>query len=456
MMKIDVSALVHGVANRLRPGGRPPDGVERTGRLLHISATLLRARLPGVFMGELCRLLPDCALAEVVGIDGDDVLLSPFVGTAGLYCGQRVQPLGYRQQVPVGDTLLGRVIDGLGRPLDEKPALSGPWRDVDASPPPALTREPIDQPFLTGVRAIDSLLTCGEGQRIGIFAAAGVGKSTLLSMLCHSPDSEVNVLVLIGERGREVREFLDKNLGETARRRSVMVVATSDRPPLERMRALFVATTIAEAFRDRGKRVLLFADSLTRYARAAREIALDAGETVTASGYPPCVFAALPRLLERAGKGRCGSITAFYTILVEGDDMNEPLADEVRSLLDGHIVLSRRLAESAHFPAIDVLASLSRVMPLVVSPQHMALAGALRRLLSIYRDVELLVRVGEFQRGEDRLADRAVDNHAAINAFLQQGLPHGSGPEFASSEHKESMPCHLDALLHTLRNLTER
>lgn len=261
-----------------------------------------------------------------------------------------------------------------------------------------------------------------------------------MSMPCRSPDSDINVLVLIGERGREVIELIEKTLGEATRRRCVMVVSTSDRPALERMRALWVATTIAEAFRDRGKRVLLFADSLTRYARAAREIALAGGEVAVSGGYPPSVFAALPRLLERAGKGILGSITAFYTVLVESDDMNEPLADEVRSLLDGHIVLSRRLAEAAHFPAIDVLASLSRLMPMVASGEHQALANAIRQLLSVYRDVELLVRIGEFVRGEDPQADRAVDRYFDICHFLQQ---------------QSNEPCNLDELLAQMRYLTD-
>ncbi|MFP1892463.1 EscN/YscN/HrcN family type III secretion system ATPase [Lonsdalea quercina] len=437
-MKISAAAIAD-LEQSLIPQGSPPQGELKTGCLLHIGATLLTAWLPGVFMGEVCRLLPDGALAEVVGIDGPKALLSPFISTAGLYCGQRVQPLARRHLVPVGDDLLGRVVDGMGRVLDEGPELHGPWRNYDASPPSPLVRQLIDRPMLTGIRAIDSLLTCGEGQRMGIFAAAGVGKSTLMSMLCRSPDSEINVLVLIGERGREVREFIEQTLGEAVRRRCVMVVSTSDRPALERMRALFVATTIAEAFRDRGKRVLLFADSLTRYARAAREIALGSGEVAAPGGYPPCVFAALPRLLERTGKGERGSITAFYTVLVEGDDMNEPLADEVRSLLDGHIVLSRRLAESAHFPAIDVLASLSRVMPMVTSAEHRTLANALRNLLAVYREVELLVRVGEFTRGEDPQADRAVDAYPAICRFLQQ-----QGDE----------SCVLDEQLKQLRHLT--
>lgn len=438
MMKAKFSSLVDAVSQQLSLPNGPPDGVIMTGQVLHISSTLLKVRLPGVFMGELCQILPCGTLAEVVGLEGDDALLSPFASTVGLFCGQKVRPLRRRQQVPVGDALLGRVVDGLGQMLDGSDAWKGPWRDFDAPPPGALVREMIDSPLFTGVRAIDGLLTCGDGQRIGIFAAAGVGKSTLLSMLCHGADCDIIVLALIGERGREVREFLEHSLNEETRRRCVVVVATSDRPPLERMRALFVATTIAESFRDRGKRVLLLADSLTRYARAAREIAVEAGERVVSGSYPPSVFAALPRLLERTGKGRCGNITAFYTVLVEGDDMNEPLADEVRSLLDGHIVLARQLAEAAHFPAIDVLASVSRIMPNVASPMHLALANNVRRLLSVYRDVELLVRVGEYQQGEDPLADLAVKKHAAINAFLQQ---------------QESEPCHHDVLLQRLGTL---
>lgn len=436
-IKTEIRAAVE---KSLTPLRDVPQGYLKTGRLLHVGATLLKAYLPGVFMGEVCCLLPEGALAEVVGIDGSTVQLSPFAGTAGLYYGQLVRSLGRRHRVPVGEDLLGRVLDGMGLPLDDGPAPQGPWRDYDAPPPSALLRRMIDKPMLTGIRAIDGLMTCGEGQRVGIFAAAGVGKSTLMSMLCRSPDSDINVLVLIGERGREVREFIEKTLGEEARKRCVMVISTSDRPALERMRALWVATTIAEAFRDRGKRVLLFADSLTRFARAAREIALASGEVAVSGSYPPGVFAALPRLLERAGRSTSGSITAFYTVLVEGDDMNEPLADEVRSLLDGHIVLSRRLAEAAHFPAIDVLASMSRLMTMVAGSEHQMLANGIRKLLSTYRDVELLVRIGEYVRGEDPQADRAVDRYSDICHFLQQ-----QGNE----------PCDPGELLAQMRYLTD-
>lgn len=430
--------MMNELLQRLTLKHPPPDGYRRSGRLQHISTLLLNAWLPGVFMGELCHLQPGGELAEVMGINGDEALLSPFGTTAGLHCGQQVVPLGRRHQVPVGESLLGRVIDGFGNPLDGGEKLEVCWRDVDATPPSALTRQPIVQPLMTGIRAIDSTATCGEGQRIGIFSAPGVGKSTLLSMLCHAPDADVNVLVLIGERGREVREFIDFSLAEEVRQQSVIVVATSDRPALERMRALFVATTIAETFRDNGKKVLLLADSLTRYARAAREIGLAAGEPAVAGGYPPSVFSALPQLLERAGMGEKGSITAFYTVLVEADDMNEPLADEVRSLLDGHIVLSRRLAEAGHFPAIDVLASLSRIMPAVASREHCQLANSLRQKLATYQEVELLLRIGEYQLGHDAEADRAVDTYPNICAFLQQ---------------KKDELCHAEELLEKLRHL---
>ena len=423
---------------RLVPGHPPPDGYRRSGRIRRISPTLLYAWLPGAFMGELCRIQPGGELAEVVGINGKEALLSPFASTTGLHCGQPVIPLRRRHQVPVGEALLGRVIDGFGQPLDSGQPLKVSWRDYDAMPPAALSRRPIDQPLVTGIRAIDSLMTCGEGQRTGIFSAPGVGKSALLSMLCNTPDADINVLVLIGERGREVREFIDFTLEEEARRRSVIVVATSDRPALERMRALAVATTIAESFRDNGKRVLLLVDSLTRYARAAREIGLSAGEPAVAGGYPPSVFSMLPRLLERAGMAEQGSITAFYSVLVEADDMNEPLADEVRSLLDGHIVLSRRLAERGHFPAIDVLASLSRMMPAVTSEEHRALASTLRQHLATWQEVELLVRIGEYEQGQDTAADRAIELYPDICMFLQQ---------------KQEELCHIETLLEMLRKL---
>lgn len=423
MMSIRNTELRKQLERRLTPRGTPPGSAVYTGRLEHIGPTLLKACLPGVFMGEICRILPGGMLAEVVSIDGHQVCLSPLGSSRGLCCGQWVHPLGHSHRIRVSGSVAGRIVDGFGRPLDGGPEPDGQWCDTDPVHPASIRNRFIDRSIVTGVRAIDSLLTCGEGQRTGIFAAAGLGKSTLLSMLCSSPDSDVNVLALIGERGREVSEFLQQTLSAEVMRRCTVVVATSDRPALERLRALYTATTIAEQLRASGRRVFLFVDSLTRYARAAREISLAAGEPLTSGSYPASVFASLPTLLERVGKDERGSITAFYTVLVEGDDMTEPLAGELVSLLDGHIVLSRRMAQAAHFPAIDVLSSLSRIMPAVTCERHRTLAASVRQLMSVYRDVELLIRVGEFRQGEDPLADRAVALYPHISAFLQQRSP---------------------------------
>jgi type III secretion protein N (ATPase) len=321
--------------------------------------------------------------------------------------------------VGVGAGLLGRVVDALGKPIDgrDMPKIEQ-WCGIDADSPNPMERSIIDTALPMGVRSIDSMLTVGEGQRLGIFAPAGCGKSTLLSMLCRGSDAEVVVLALIGERGREVREFLEHVLPASARERSVVVVATSDRPALERLKAAATATTIAEYFRDQGRKVLLLVDSLTRFARAVREIALAAGEPMVAGGYPPSLYARLPRLLERAGPAAKGSITAFYTVLME--DKSDPLAEEVRSILDGHIVLSRKLAEANHYPAIDVLASISRVMTQITEAPHRAGASRLRRLLSAWQEVELLVRVGEYREGQDQEVDDAVRLRGRINEFLQQ------------------------------------
>ncbi|MDR6201306.1 type III secretion protein N (ATPase) [Paraburkholderia graminis] len=396
-------------------------GVTRAGRVVEAGPTLVKATLPGVAMGELCIIEPDGMQAEVVALEHEVALLSPFAEPVGLRVGQIVRPLGAGHRVEVGDHLIGAVVDGLGRPLVELSSDSPrEYRSLDAPPPNPLTRRLIDEPLPLGVRAIDSVLTCGRGQRFGVFAAAGGGKSTLLGMICDGAEADVIVLGLVGERGREVREFLEQVLSAEARARSVVVVATSDRPALERLKAAYTATTIAEYFRDQGKNVLLMVDSLTRLARAGREIGLASGERPASGSYPPSVFARLPRLLERAGNAVTGSITGIYTVLVEGDNMNEPVADEVRSLLDGHIVLSRKLAEAHHYPAIDVSASVSRVMNLVTGPDHQARAGRLRRLLSRYREIELLVRVGEYQRGQDAETDEALDRRAALDNFLRQ------------------------------------
>lgn len=391
------------------------------GRIVEIGPTLLRASLPGVGLGELCRLEPGGLEAEVVRIDGDFAWLLPFGEPLGITTKTLVSMQGEPHSMTVGEHLKGCIIDGLGRPLDGSCAPeNAPRRSLENATPNPLTRTIIDTPLPLGVRAIDGMLTCAEGQRIGIFAAAGGGKSTLLGMICNGCTADIIVLALIGERGREVREFLEQTLPAHARQRSVIIVATSDRPATERLKAAYTATTVAEYFRDQGKKVLLMMDSLTRFARAAREIGLAAGERAVAGSYPASFFARLPRLLERAGPAEVGSITAIYTVLVEGDDINEPVADEVRSILDGHIVLSRELAQAHHFPAIDVSASVSRVMHQVTQEDHRRHAGKLRRLLATHKEIELLVRVGEYQPGQDAQADEAIARKEGIQAFLRQ------------------------------------
>ena len=398
------------------------------GRVLQVVGTIIRATALGARVGDLVMLRnPDDGhelAAEVVGLQGDAAILTPLGDTRGVSTLTEVLPTGKPHLAPVGMGLLGRVLDGMGRPLDA--AARGPlkpdgYAPVFAQAPDPLTRRPIDRPMPLGVRALDGPLTCGEGQRMGIFAAAGGGKSTLLSTLVRGAACDVTVLALIGERGREVREFLERDLGPEGRKKSVVVVATSDRSSMERAKASYVATAIAEWYRDQGLRVLFLMDSVTRFARAQREIGLAAGEPPTRRGFPPSVFALLPQLMERVGNNDKGSITAFYTVLVEGDDMTEPIADETRSILDGHIVLSRALAASNHYPAIDVLASASRVMGAVTTKEHRALAGKMRSLMAKYNEVELLVRIGEYQKGADALADEAVAKIERIRGFLRQG-----------------------------------
>jgi ATP synthase in type III secretion protein N len=397
------------------------------GRVLQVVGTIIRAAAPGARIGDLCILRnPEDGFeitAEVVGLQRDVAILTPLGDMQGLSTLTEVLPTGKPHMVPAGRDLLGRVLDGLGRPLDV--AVRGPlapetWVPVYRNAPDPLTRRLIDNVMPVGVRAIDGLLTCGEGQRLGIFAAAGGGKSTLLSMLVRGAAVDVTVMALIGERGREVREFVEQHLGAEGMAKSVVVCATSDRSSMERAKAAYVATAIAEWFRDQGMRVLFLMDSVTRFARAQREIGLAAGEPPTRRGFPPSVFATLPKLMERTGNNDLGSITAFYTVLVEGDDMAEPVADETRSILDGHIVLSRTLAAANHYPAIDVLASVSRVMSAVAAPEHRALAGKLRQLMAKYHEVELLVRIGEYKEGAEPLADEAVGKIERIRGFLRQ------------------------------------
>lgn len=398
------------------------------GWVSQVSGTIIRAVVPGVKIGELCRLIdPDSnqfVLAEVVGFDEHQALLTPMGDMMGISNSTEVIPTGKPHQIRVGEHLLGEVVDGLGQPMAKTEVMDtdrGSLISVYADAPNAMTRNTIEKPLSLGVKAIDGVLSCGEGQRLGIFAAAGGGKSTLLAMLIRNADVDVTVLALIGERGREVKEFIERDLGEEGRKKAVLVVATSDRPAMERAKAALVATSIAEYFRDQGKKVLLLMDSVTRYARALREIGLAAGEPPTRRGYPPSVFAALPQLMERAGQSDISSITALYTVLVEGDDMTEPVADETRSILDGHIVLSRELAAAAHYPAIDILQSASRVMNHFVSAGHKQAALNLRNVLAKYKEVELLIRIGEYQQGQDQETDKAVALIEKVNAFLQQG-----------------------------------
>jgi type III secretion protein N (ATPase) len=399
------------------------------GRVLHATGTIIKAAVEDVRVGELCRLTTPGAsrplMAEVVGVSENAALLTPIGDIDGIAANTQVLPTGRVLRVPVGPGLLGRVLDGLGNPLDKisaGPLETDAFYPVLADPPEPLQRRIIRRILPLGLRVLDSLLTCGEGQRLGLFGAAGAGKSVLLASLARNARVDVSVLALIGERGREVREFICNDLGPEGLARSVVVVATSDRSSMERLKAAYTATAIAEYFRDQGKRVLLMLDSVTRFARAQREIGLAAGEPPTRRGFPPSVFTILPRLLERAGLSAEGSITAIYTVLVEGDDMTEPVADETRSILDGHIVLSRKLAAANHYPAIDPLASVSRLMNAVASPEHQKAAARLRELLAKYEDVELLVKIGEYQKGSDPLTDEAIAKIAALRAFLRQGL----------------------------------
>jgi type III secretion protein N (ATPase) len=374
-----------------------------------VTGTLIRAIVPDVRLGDICLLrseeTADDLQAEVVGLDGSMALLTPLGDVVGLSTRTQVASTGQRLGIPVGPALLGRIVDGLGRPLDIAehgwPAL-GEVRPVRGSAPPPLARRLVDRPLSLGVRAIDGLLSCGEGQRIGIYGEPGAGKSSLIAQIVQNADADVCVVALVGERGREVREVVERCLAGAARARSVVVVATSDRPAIERVKAAYVAITIAEYFRDSGARVLLVQDSVTRFARALREIGLAAGEPPTRRGFPP-------------------SITAFYTVLVEGDGTADPIAEETRSILDGHIVLSTKLAQSAHFPAIDVVASLSRVMEQVVTSRHRAAALRVRELVARHAELEFLLRVGEYKAGADPIADEAIAKRDAIKSFLRQG-----------------------------------
>jgi type III secretion system H+-transporting two-sector ATPase len=404
------------------------------GRVVEVPGLVIKARVPGVRIGELCFIetpLQDAPVrAEVVGFRSELVYLMGLGDLTGLGPDSEVRPTGHVMTVRVGPGLLGRVLDGLGRPADDKGPLAGGETDeypVYASPPDPLQRRRVTQALSVGVRAMDGLLTVGEGQRVGIFAAAGGGKSTLLGMIARNTVADINVIALIGERGREVLDFIEENLGPEGLARSVVVVATSDQPTLVRLKSAYVATAVAEYFRDRGRRVVLVLDSITRFARAQREAGLAVGEPPARAGFPPSVFAVLPRLLERAGNSDRGSITAFYTVLVEGDDMTEPVADEARSILDGHIVLSRDLAGRGHYPAIDVLRSASRVMPAVAADAHLQAAQKVRELIATYERHRDLILLGAYKRGTDARVDEALERWPAIEAWLRQGTRERSG-----------------------------
>lgn len=410
--------------------------VEVRGRVTELIGLLIRAAVPGARVGELCLIhSPHRAKvlrAEVVGFRGSEVILMPLGDVSDVAMGAEVIPTGTSLTIRVGEDLLGRVIDGLGEPLDGKGAIEDAVeKAVAARPPDPMKRQRVTKQLKTGIRALDGLLTVGEGQRIGIFAAAGVGKSTTLGMLARNTEAEINVIALIGERGREVRDFLEQDLGEEGLRKSVVIVATSNEPSLIRMKAAYVATAVAEYFRDQGKKVLFMMDSVTRFARALREVGLAAGEPPARSGFPPSVFSELPRLLERTGNSDKGSITAFYTVLVEGDDMTEPIADETRSILDGHIVLSRKLAAMNHYPAIDINESVSRVMSTIAENVHLESAGKLREVLATYEAQRDLILIGAYKKGSDPKTDYAISKIDAVNNFLKQSTKEAMPSEIA-------------------------
>ncbi|MDQ7980260.1 type III secretion system ATPase SctN [Paraburkholderia sp. SARCC-3016] len=399
------------------------------GKVQEVIGTLLRVSGLDATLGELCELRsPRGELlqrAEVVGFSRGIALLSPFGRLSNISRATRVVGLKRPLSLRIGQGLLGRVIDSLGQPIDGRGELEcDELQPVLADPPNPMSRPVLDTPMPTGVRVVDGMMTLAEGQRMGIFAPAGVGKSTLMGMFARGARCNVNVIALIGERGREVREFVEDILGEEGMARSVVVCATSDRSPIERVKAAYAATAVAEYFRDRGLRVLLMMDSLTRFARAQREIGLAMGEPPTRRGFPPSIFAELPRLLERAGRSEYGSITALYTVLAEDESGGDPIAEEVRGILDGHMILSREIAAQNRYPAIDVLGSLSRVMSQIVGPDHAAAAGHLRRLMAKHKEVELLLQVGEYQSGTDPVADEAIAKIDAIRSFLGQATSH--------------------------------
>ncbi len=396
------------------------------GKVIQVVGLIIEAQVPGVSVGELCTVYcegdtPHKVLSEVVGFREGRVLLMPLGTTAGISPGSTILATGHVLRVPVGPQLLGRVLNGLGEPMDDKGVIiPDTFYPLDCSPPDPTKRPRISRKIATSIKAFDGLLTLGEGQRIGIMAGSGVGKSTLMGMVARGTEADINVIALIGERGREVKDFIEESLGEEGLKRSVVVCATSDQPPMIRLKGALVGTAIAEYFRDQGKKVLFMMDSVTRFAMAQREIGLASGEPPTTKGYTPSVFAMIPRLMERAGTSEKGSITAIYTVLVEGSDMDEPIADTARSILDGHIVLSRDLAAKNHYPCIDIGPSVSRLMSVVATREHKDAAGKLREVLARYNEAEDLVNIGAYVRGSNPKIDEALEKIDAVNEFLKQ------------------------------------
>lgn len=397
------------------------------GKVTRITGLTIESDGPIVSLGELCHIYPfdkgEPILSEVVGFKEDKILLMPLGEMEGLGPGSMVVALGETLKVNVGNSMIGRILDGLGNPIDDK----GPINEfqkypVTNLPPNPLKRKKVTEILPVGVKAIDGLLTCGKGQRFGLFAGSGVGKSTLMGMIARNSSADINVIALIGERGREVREFIEHELKEEGLNRSIVIVATSDQPALVRKKGALLATAIAEYFRDNGKNVMLFMDSLTRFAMAQREIGLAIGEPPITKGFTPSVFAVLPRLLERSGNSEDGSITALYTVLVDGDDLNEPITDTVRGIVDGHIVLSRKLANKNHYPAIDVLASISRVMPNICSVEHIEASSDFKDSLSTFIEAEDLINIGAYKQGSNKKIDRSISLIDNMNEFLKQNI----------------------------------
>ncbi len=413
---------------------RTTETIQMNGKVTQIIGLLIESQGPLVQLGELCtihpRSLTEPVPAEVVGFRHDRVLLMPLGEMQGIGPGCEVRAAHKMCSIKVGTQLLGRIIDGLGNPLDDKGPILSEWEyPLQAPPPSPLSRPRIYDPLSVGVRAIDGMLTLGRGQRVGIMAGSGVGKSTLLGMIARNTEADISVIALVGERGREVREFVERDLGEEGLKRSVVVVATSDQPALLRIKCAMAATAIAEYFRDQGKNVMLMMDSVTRFAMAQREVGLTVGEPPATRGYTPSVFATLPRLLERAGTGEKGSITGIYTVLVDGDDMNEPIADSVRSILDGHIVLSRSIAAMNHFPAIDVLNSVSRLMLEIVTNEQWQASQKLRSIMAVYKEAEDLINIGAYATGSNPAIDEAIGMIQQVREFLQQQVYERSSME---------------------------